>query len=165
MIPVSYVGVSSARPLANLAPTLNSRTDAPLAEAIVAPTPLPAAGVFDNSRAIMQAHSAVPQLLQGIDGAVENDKTLQMLIGLIILLWLLLLENPKQNTGSAPTGLSQLAAGGNSQPQFVGVYSSSTTTLISQTATTMFVSTMDKPAVSFDTGQPEPQGSQIDLFA
>ncbi len=163
MIPVSSVDVGSARPLMNLAPRLNRRTDAPLAQASVAPTPLPAAGVFDNSRAIMQAHSAVPQLLQGIDGAVENDKALQMLIGLIILL--LLLENLKQNTGSARTGLSQLAAGGNIQPQFVGVYSSSTTTLISQTATTMVVSTMDKPAVSFDSDQPEPQGSQIDLFA
>ncbi len=164
MIPVSSVDVGSAGPLTNLAPTPNRRTDALVAEANVAPTPLPAAGVFDNSRAIMQAQSVVSQLLQGIDGAVENDKTLQMLIGLIILR-LLLLENLEQNTGSARTGLCQLAAGGNSQLQFVGVYSSSTTSLISQTATTMVGSTMDKPAVSFDSDQPEPQGSQIDLFA
>src|SRR3972149_10320046 len=59
-----------------------------------------------NNVALINLGNQISQLLQGIGGGVENNKTLQLLIGLLILLTLL--EGSSKGGGSAADALSGL---------------------------------------------------------
>lgn len=155
MGPISSVDIGSARSPYNLGQIPDDPSGAARGSA-------PAGGVPGNSSAIMNVGPAVSQLLQSIGGGAENDKTLRMLIVLMILL--ALLDNSQANDASTGNALNQLANSGSGRSQFFGIFSSSTTIEIHQTSTTIVGSTMDNVASVSSSEQPT-QGGQVDLSA
>src|SRR3972149_12035654 len=63
-----------------------------------------------NNVSLINLGNQISQLLQGIGGGVENNKTLQLLIGLLILLTLL--EGSSKGGGPAADALSGLGGAG-----------------------------------------------------
>ncbi len=105
----------------------------------------------------LQINTAVSQLLQGIGGAAESNKTLQMLIALLILLTLLQGPQPSNANTSA---LDDLAQGG--RGAYLGVSMSSTTITVEQTSL-VYASGDAQSAAA--TGDSTGQGRRLDLAA
>lgn len=103
---------------------------------------------------------SVGQMLQGIGGGVENDKVLQMLIALMILM--ALLQNVQQQQG----GSSQGSSGGSlDTAQFLNSLASSNSSMsFEQSSVTL--SSMTVAGAYQTTGeQPQSTGQQIDTPA
>lgn len=84
---------------------------------------------------LTQFHAAISQMLQNIGGGLETDKTLRMLIGLIILLALL---GELRNSGDSPrAALTPLDVG--SQARVAGLTASYSTIEVHQTSTTILL--------------------------
>jgi hypothetical protein len=83
-----------------------------------------------NAVSSLHINAAVSQLLQGIGGGAENNKTLQMLIALLILV--ALLDSSQQPTASA--GSLDALASGIGQGGYSGFSMSSTTITIEQSS-------------------------------
>ena len=116
-----------------------------------------------NMLALTRVHSAVSGLLQSIGGGLEDDKTLRMLIALIILL--ALLESSQNGVASSRNALASLGAGGVGQSQFISISYSSTTISIQQTITTMVLQSADGYASGFNGEPVESPGGQLDISA
>ncbi|UCC31719.1 MAG: hypothetical protein JSU86_05450 [Phycisphaerales bacterium] len=116
-----------------------------------------------DALAVSRVHSAVSELLQSIGGGLEDDKTLRMLIALIILL--ALLESSQDSAASSRNALASLGAGRMGQPLWVGAYYSSTTITIQQTTTTMFLQTAEGYAPGTNGEPVESPGGQLDVSA
>ena len=115
-----------------------------------------------TTSAVTQIHAAVSQMLRSVGGGVENDKMLQMLIALLILLTLL--EQSQSQDTAARDALAQLGTRRDSQTQFISGYASSTTMTFEYTSTTVFFGSTD--AYSMDaSGQPLPEGGEVDTRA
>ncbi len=119
----------------------------------------PSAG---TTSAVTQIHSAVSQMLQSVGGGVENDKMLQMLIALMILL--ALLEEMQKPDTAARDALAQLGNRGNGQAQFMSTYASSTTVSFEYTTTTVVFGSADAHFTGSG-DQPLPHGNQVDKMA
>ena len=100
----------------------------------------------------------ISQLLQGIGGGMENNKMLQLMIGLLILLTLL--EGSSKGGGSAADALSGLG-GAAGRGNYVSFEASTTSITIEHTSMTMTAAAIDTMADSQDTGQS--QGQKIDF--
>lgn len=116
-----------------------------------------------DALAVTRVYSAVSELLQSIGGGLEDDKTLRMLIALIILL--ALLENFQESAVSSRNALASLGAGRMGRPIWVGGYYSSTTITIQQTTTTMFLQTAEGYAPATNGETVESTGGQLDVPA
>jgi hypothetical protein len=81
--------------------------------------------------ALSQVQSAVSQLVQAIGGGVQNDKMLQALIALLIVM--ALLENAD---GPSVSSAQSPVAGLSSESTYVGIYSSSTTVTLEYSSLT-----------------------------
>jgi len=64
-------------------------------------------GTDTSTTSLVQVQSSVQVLLQSIGGGIEDDQTLKMLIGLLILM--ALLQNPEQSASSFQRSLDALA--------------------------------------------------------
>lgn len=119
-----------------------------------------AAAGASNASAIMNIFTAVSEMMQSIGGSVENDQMLRLLVATMILMALLdPAQKSAESAGKALEGLGQRSA---DQSQFVGIYYSSTTITIQQTATSTYAT---DGAAAF--APPDPAvltgGGQIDL--
>jgi hypothetical protein len=116
---------------------------------------------ISNAIPITRIHAAVAQMLQSIGGGAENDKVLQMLIALMILLTLL--KEQTDQASSLSQALSPLGRG-NGQGSVLAAYYSSTTITIEQTTTTVWFQGGDSYANASQLQQSQ-QGAQIDVAA
>ncbi len=161
MGPIASIDIAASRSPDNAGPILNSgntaRADASQATDGLGSSRGPGAPI-----AITQLHTAVSQLLQSVGGGLEDDKVLQMLIALIILL--ALLRESQGASASPPNALAPLATRGG-PTQFVSFYSSSTTIVVEQTTTTMVFQAMDVYGAAADSGQGQSKGGQVDSAA
>lgn len=119
----------------------------------------PSAGM---TSAVTQIHSAVSQMLRSVGGGVENDKMLQMLIALMILL--ALLEEMQKPDTAARDALAELAKRGDPQAQFMSAYTSSTTISLEYTTTTVVFGSGD-PYFTDSGKAPVPEGGTVDMRA
>ena len=122
--------------------------------------PAVARAIFD-AVPITQIHAAVAQMLQGIGGGLENDRVLQMLIALLVLLTLL--REQADEAASLSQALSPLGRGSGQGP-VVAAYYSSTTITIEQTTTMVWFQASDSYANTSQLPQPQP-GTGIDIAA
>ena len=144
MGPISPVNVGTVRPTAenafplNTAGSLATSRDAAFADGSrdtlgVSPGRLP--GV---SASTVQFQDAVSGLLGSLGGGANDDRQLQLLIALLILIAIL---NSTQNNAGPTAGpleqLEQLAAGTRGQGVYAAMYTSSTTITIEQSTTTI----------------------------
>lgn len=115
-----------------------------------------------SSAGITQIHAAVSQMLSRVGGGLQNDKMLQMLIGLIILLALL---REMQGGGNSALGaLAQLGQGGSQTPSGVLLFSQTTIEIQQTTSNAAFGG--DQPyASSGETGAAQSTGTTIDTVA
>ena len=116
-----------------------------------------------DALAISLVHSAVSEMLQSIGGGLEDDKTLRMLIALIILL--ALLESSQASVASSRNALASLGTGRMGQPLWVGAYYSSTTITIQQTTATMFLQTGEGYALGANGEPVASPGGHLDVSA
>lgn len=117
-----------------------------------------------RSMQISNVNMSVGQMLQGIGGGVENDKVLQMLIALMILM--ALLQNLQQQQGGSSGSSSQGSSngGGLDASQFLGQTMSSSSMSFEQS--TIAFSNMTVTGAYQTTGeQPQASGQQIDTSA
>ncbi len=134
--------------------TSSAPADAPVGGA----TPLMSSS-FADAISALQINTAVGQLLQGIGGGAESNKTLQMLIALLILVTLL---QGSQSQDSAAGKLGDLAQGGIGRGGYVGMSMSSTTVTIEQTS----VVYTGNPAQELGAADAGPdQGQELDVAA
>lgn len=113
-----------------------------------------------QSLQISNVNISVGQMLQGIGGGVENDKILQMLIALMILM--ALLQNLQQQQGGSSQGSS--SGSGLDASQFLGQTMSSSSMTFEQSTITL--SSMTVTGAYQTTGeQPQTSGQQIDVPA
>jgi hypothetical protein len=146
-------------------PSSAAAVEAPGADAVA--TDSAAGGVqvalttqVSTSVAITHVQAAVSQMLQSIDGDLAANKTLRMLIGLLILLTLL--QNSTSQEESADKALNDLGRGG--EALFAQALASSTTLEIQQSVSTKVVATASGTS-DLSTSEPQPPGSQIDVSA
>ena len=127
----------------------------------------PIGGAPESSSAIGQTmsltkvHSEVAQLLQGVGGGLENNKVLQMMIALLVLL--ALLDESLGQAGAGSNALGALSRGSAERPMLFSASVSSTTIMVQQTSMTLTASGMDVFATLDD--QAQPQGGKVDLAA
>lgn len=115
-----------------------------------------------TTSAVTQIHSAVSQMLQSVGGGIENNKMLQMLIALMILL--ALLEQAEGQDKAAREALAELGTRRGGQQQFFSAYSSSTTISWEYTSTTFVFGS--EGAYVAEGGTPAlPQGGEVDMKA
>ena len=86
-----------------------------------------ASQTVSTSQSVTQVFSAVSEMLQSVGGGVENDKTLRMLIALLILL--AMLENQNDAMKGASEALRTIGSGSGSRGAYFASYSSSVTTI------------------------------------
>ncbi len=110
---------------------------------------------------VSRVSGAVMQLLQGLGGGLENDKVLQMLIALLILL--ALMEDSQNVGGSGGDNLLNQGSRAGGPGSWFVMTASSTTISIEQTS----IYLIGMPAAqAFDAIEPTPTpGGQIDLSA
>jgi len=116
-----------------------------------------------QSLQITNVNMSVGQMLQGIGGGVENDKGLQMLIALMILM--ALLQNMQQQQGGSSGSSSQGSGGGGlDAAQFLNQTMSGNSITFEQSSMTL--SSMTVTGAYQTTGeQPQASGQQIDVPA
>lgn len=116
-----------------------------------------------QSLAITRVDSQVAQMLQSIGGGLENDKTLQMLIALILLI--ALLEGSKDAAQSGGDAMQSLSGGSqdSGRAQAFSMFSSSTIISFQQTSITLMSSFSFSS--SMDTTGAAPVGDQLDATA
>lgn len=117
-------------------------------------------GIGDTSP-LAKLGNQIGQLLQGIGGGLENNKVLQLMIGLMILLTLL--EGSAKGGQSAADPLSGLGSGDGGRGAYGSMEASTTSITIEHTSMTMTASSVETMAASADDGQA--QGQNIDLAA
>jgi len=124
---------------------------------------LPAAAPLDIGSAVslVSMNNEISQLLQSIGGGVENNKMLQLMIGLLILLTLL--QGSAKTGQSAADALSTLGASGGGRGTYISFAASTTSITIEQTSVTMTASAADTLAAA--QGNAQPQNHRIDLAA
>jgi len=113
-----------------------------------------------NNVSLVNLGNQIGQLLQGIGGGVENNKTLQLLIGLMILMTLL--EGSSKGGQSAADALSGLG-GAAGRGSYVSFEASTTSITIEHTSMTMTAAAIETMAASEDNSPS--QGQKIDLAA
>ncbi len=154
MGPISAVNVNPTAASFEASPTTQPAGDA------AGGVQITSSSAVSSSLSITSVQNAVGSLLQGIDGDLANNKMLRMLIGLMILL--ALLQNSQSEGGGAGQGVGQPGAG--SRPQFLGVFSSSTTVHVQQSVSTSLTVEVSG-AFDSSASQPESSGGQIDVSA
>lgn len=117
---------------------------------------------ISNAIPITRIHAAVAQMLQSIGGSAANDKVLQMLIALMILL--ALLKEQTDQASSLSQALSPLGRG-HGHGSVMAAYYSSTTITIEQTTTTIWFQGSDSSYANASQLQQPQQGAQIDVAA
>lgn len=122
---------------------------------------LSGASVLGNSQALAQVFRAVSDLLGEIEGRAENDKVLQALIALLILMTLLQRMADPSESGGSLLGGSSGPAGAN--PIVTASSHSSSTISIEQTSVTNVYELSAGSASAYDLGQVNSTGNTIDL--
>lgn len=121
------------------------------------------AGVLGNSQALAHVFAAVSELLREIEGSTENDKVLQALIALLILMTLLQSITDRSDSGGSLLGGSSGPTGAN--PILMASSYTSTTISIEQTTVTSVYELSAGSASAYDLGQLDATGDTIDLQA
>lgn len=117
--------------------------------------------------AISNVPSQVAELLQSIGGGLENDKALQLLIAMILLLALLQgAQNESQGQSQSAADLLRLLGGGQQgQSHSITLLSSSTTITFQQTSISMVsVSSFEFGSSTAAGGEPS-VGQELDASA
>ena len=114
-----------------------------------------------NAVSLVGMNNEISQLLQSIGGGVENNKMLQLMIGLLILLTLL--QGSAKTGQSAADALSGLGGSGGGRGTSISFAASTTSITIEQTSVTMTASAADTLAAA--QGSTQPPNHKIDLAA
>ncbi len=155
---VSPLGVSTTQPLLDLTPLRGADGTRNASDAsAIGPAPLGAAGLSE-ALSVLQVNAQVAELLQGVGQGLENNKTLQLLIALMILVTLLQGGGQSKSAGEALNGLG--AQGGGRE-----AYLSMTTTSISIEQTSMTFTATGVESFNAAGAEQDSSGRKIDVSA
>lgn len=122
---------------------------------------LEGAGVLGNSQAMSEVLAAVSEMLKELGGGLENDKVLQALIALIILI--ALIQGALEDDGSAGSLLKGAVGHQGNHPLLLESTNTSTTILIQQTTVSNVYELSAGSGVSADQGDLGTSGDSIDV--